>query len=180
MECSLRPADIQHFPVSPQKTNNMFNEFVLGKSPWRNISFDALIVSVTMGGICVLRIDNITWINLESFALMFNAAAIASLHHKDFQSRNYLFFTASSLIGIAVTVLPLLPYPEELKWLVDVLHGDVEDGVRILNGNNPPQPSTFISFVGMITFYSSVVGGIKLSYLEVLNALIGNGSQKAT
>jgi hypothetical protein len=155
----------------------MFNEYVLGKSPWWNISFDALLVIVTMGGIFALRVDNITWINLESFALILNAIAIVNLHHKTFASRNYRFFITLSAIGIAVTIVPLLPYPGQLEWLIDFMRGDVKNGVRILNGHNPPQPSAFVSFVGMTTFYTSVVGVIKLGYLKLLNAFIGNGSQ---
>ena len=156
----------------------MFDQYVLGELARRNILFDTLLVVGTMGSIWILPLDGITWINLECFALILNAIAIVTLHRKDIISRNYLFFIASSAVGIAVTFLPLLPYPEYLIGPIDIIRGRFEDGVRILYGHNPPQPSAFISFVGMATWYSAVVGLIRLGYLHFLNALIGDGAQK--
>lgn len=129
---------------------------------WCAILFDVLLIIVTMGGIWLLPLDSITWVNLETLFLIFNAITITMLHNKMFQGFDYKLWAGEIAVGIVLAALAIVSSPELLNSITPLLHGNIEESVRRLNSGQGVGLNGFVMFVGFLCVYAAIVAIIRI------------------
>ncbi|MHB8404394.1 MAG: hypothetical protein ACYDCJ_03120 [Gammaproteobacteria bacterium] len=144
---------------------------------WYAITYDVLLVIISMGTVWLLPFEQLSRVNLEFILVYLNGITIAMFHNRKLQVADYSVYLIMMAAGGIMIVLMMLSDPILLNIGLLVLHGKIEESVEALS-NITADVRNFVMFIGIGAVYASIAGMMRLAFLKFVRSFVQNQSKK--